>query len=211
MTLWPLPRAVRAAVFAAVCVALAAAAHLGMSPQTLPPGVLAVGFAATAGGSWLLAGRRRGAAATGGWMVAAQGGLHLLFAALGHGEAVAAGSDGHRMPGMADLADMPGMAGMQHSVSGQGHAAMSWWMLGAHLLAALGCALLMRHGEAALTCVFDGLRALASAVLPALPVLGARKPQRAWGTGQRGVRPPRLVFLSHALVRRGPPLPGRAY
>lgn len=72
-------RLLRAVVFAALCVALAAAAHVAMSGAGVSPAVLAGAFGAVLGLTWLLAGRRRGLAVIGVWMVAAQGALHLLF------------------------------------------------------------------------------------------------------------------------------------
>ncbi|MBB4927605.1 hypothetical protein [Kitasatospora kifunensis] len=74
-------RMLRAAVFATLCVALAATAHVSMSAAVLPGSVLVGAFAATAGGTWLLAGQRRGLAMVSGWMVAVQAVLHTLFEA----------------------------------------------------------------------------------------------------------------------------------
>ncbi|MGW1519608.1 hypothetical protein [Streptomyces sp. NPDC002287] len=53
-------RAVRAALFAAVCVLLAATGHLLMSGRPVPWWALAGAFAATAAGSWALAAGERG-------------------------------------------------------------------------------------------------------------------------------------------------------
>ncbi|MFI6446629.1 hypothetical protein [Kitasatospora sp. NPDC050543] len=78
MTTWQL-RTLRTAVFAALCVTLAAAAHLSMSQADLPAPVLLAALGATAGCTWVLAGRRRSLAVISLWMVAAQGVLHLLF------------------------------------------------------------------------------------------------------------------------------------
>ncbi|MCC9306145.1 hypothetical protein LN042_03315 [Kitasatospora sp. RB6PN24] len=72
-------RVLRAVVFATLCVALAATAHVSMSETGLPMPVLGGAFAGTAGGTWLLAGRRRGLATVSGWMVAVQAALHTLF------------------------------------------------------------------------------------------------------------------------------------
>ncbi|MEV7353455.1 hypothetical protein [Kitasatospora sp. NPDC091276] len=81
-------RLLRAVVFAALCVALAAAAHVAMAGAGVSPPVLAGAFGAVLGLTWLLAGKRRGLGAISAWMVAAQSALHLLFeqaAALGRG------------------------------------------------------------------------------------------------------------------------------
>ncbi|MDH6574459.1 hypothetical protein [Kitasatospora sp. MAP5-34] len=80
VTSW-LPRMLRAAVFAALCVALAATAHVTMSDAGLPAYVLVAASAGTVGATWLLADRRRGLAVVGGWMVAVQAALHLFFEA----------------------------------------------------------------------------------------------------------------------------------
>ncbi|MDH6143554.1 hypothetical protein P3T35_005589 [Kitasatospora sp. GP30] len=77
----PQLRVLRVVVFAALCVALAATAHVSMSAAGLPVPVLVGAFAGTAGGTWLLAGRRRGLAMVSGWMVAVQAALHVLFEA----------------------------------------------------------------------------------------------------------------------------------
>jgi hypothetical protein len=81
----------------------------------------------------------------------------------------------------------------------------SWGMTAAHTLAALGCALLMRHGESALADVLILLRSLAFAVflLPCSLRLTTPGPVRRHSPWQ--TRSPRLPYLCHALVRRGPP------
>ncbi len=72
-------RQLRAVVFAALCVALAATAHVAMAGPGVSPTVLAGAFGAVLGLTWLLAGKRRGLGAITTWMVAAQTALHLLF------------------------------------------------------------------------------------------------------------------------------------
>ncbi|MBV2156373.1 hypothetical protein, partial [Kitasatospora sp. SUK 42] len=81
-------RLLRATVFAALCVAMAATAHVAMAGAGVSPPVLLGTFAAVLGLTWLLAGKRRGLGVISAWMVAAQGALHLLFeqaGALGQG------------------------------------------------------------------------------------------------------------------------------
>lgn len=73
-------RTVRAAVFAAVCVLLAALGHVLMSETAVPGWALAAGAAATGVTAWLLAGRERGPWLVGAVAVAAQAALHALFA-----------------------------------------------------------------------------------------------------------------------------------
>ncbi|GGY24402.1 hypothetical protein [Streptomyces xanthochromogenes] len=73
-------RTLRAAMFAALCVTLAAVGHAAMSGHDIPLPVLLAAFAVTGAVAWCAAGRRRGLAAIAGGQVAAQGALHLLFA-----------------------------------------------------------------------------------------------------------------------------------
>ncbi|MER6302395.1 hypothetical protein ABT247_22955 [Kitasatospora sp. NPDC001539] len=72
-------RLLRAAVFAALCVAMAATAHVAMGGAGVSPAVLLGALAAVLGLTWLLAGQRRGLRVISAWMVVAQSALHLLF------------------------------------------------------------------------------------------------------------------------------------
>ncbi|MET8623995.1 hypothetical protein ABZW30_09635 [Kitasatospora sp. NPDC004669] len=72
-------RLLRAAVFAALCVAMAATAHVAMAGAGVSPPVLFGAFGSILGLTWLLAGKRRGLGVISAWMVAAQSALHLLF------------------------------------------------------------------------------------------------------------------------------------
>ncbi|WP_280697670.1 hypothetical protein [Kitasatospora sp. GP82] len=103
MTTWQL-RTIRAVVFATLCVAMSATAHLSMSETGLSGYVLLAAFAGTAGVTWLLAGQRRGLAVISLWMTAAQAALHLMF---------------ERSSPMA-------MAGAAGAAPGQGHGALDW-------------------------------------------------------------------------------------
>ncbi|GAA0276136.1 hypothetical protein GCM10010302_12200 [Streptomyces polychromogenes] len=91
-------RAPRAAMFAAVCVALAAVGHVHMSGEDIPLGWLLGAFAATAALAWTAAGRRRGPLGITASLLAVQAALHTTFStAQGHGSAPMAGH--HPMPG----------------------------------------------------------------------------------------------------------------
>ncbi|MFJ3721619.1 hypothetical protein ACIPYQ_03505 [Streptomyces sp. NPDC090045] len=120
-------RAMRAAIFAAVCVALGAVGHSYMSGTDIPLIGLLSAFAVTGGVAWLAAGRRRGPVGITTAVLAVQGVLHLVFSggrAAGHA-AVAPAAEGHHHmraaeagdaaaaggPGLAGTADMAGMAG----------------------------------------------------------------------------------------------------
>jgi hypothetical protein len=72
-------RTVRAAVFAAVCVLLAALGHVMMSGSAVPWWALAAATAATGGTAWCLAGRERGPLSVVSLMVGAQAALHASF------------------------------------------------------------------------------------------------------------------------------------
>ncbi|WP_405622367.1 hypothetical protein [Streptomyces sp. NBC_00076] len=86
-------RTLRAAVFAAVCVLLAALGHVVMSGRHVPAWALAAGVAVTGLAGWCLAGRERGLPLIVTVVVAAQTALHSAFslaqpasaAPMGHG------------------------------------------------------------------------------------------------------------------------------
>ena len=79
MTTGPLARAVRAAMFAAVCVVTTALGHALMSSDMVPCWALLAAFCATGAAAWWLAARERGALVVTGATVVAQLGLHSLF------------------------------------------------------------------------------------------------------------------------------------
>jgi len=72
-------RTLRAAVFAAVCVSLAALGHTMMSGSPLPWWGPAAGVLVTGGAGWFLAGRERGRPFVVSAVVVAQAGLHVGF------------------------------------------------------------------------------------------------------------------------------------
>ncbi|MCS0603146.1 hypothetical protein NX794_18290 [Streptomyces sp. LP11] len=123
-------RAVRAAVFAAVCVVLAALGHVLMSGRDVPVWALAAGLAATGGVGWCLTGRERGPGLIVPLVVAAQTALHSAFS---FAQSVTGGATGapagSTAPGMSGT-DMAGMAhmGAGHMGAGTmdaGHTAMA--------------------------------------------------------------------------------------
>ncbi|MEV0599412.1 hypothetical protein AB0I82_08950 [Streptomyces sp. NPDC050315] len=207
-------RAVRAALFAAVCVVLAAAGHAAMSGEAIPPGVLAVALAAVGAAAWLAAGRQRGLPAIAGGVLTVQTVLHLAFAAAQQADATPkahmAGMPGahamHSMHSMHETHSMHGMHSM-HSMHGMADG-MSAGMTAAHLLAALLCALWLRRGEAAffqlLRCVaalaFRALRLVVVVCRTPAPVRKARAPERTHP------RVPRWELIADVVSRRGPPV-----
>ncbi|GAA2386838.1 hypothetical protein [Streptomyces coeruleofuscus] len=213
-------RTIRAAVFAAVCVVLAALGHVMMSGDHVPLGTLLAGWALMSVVGWCLAGRERGLRLVVAVAVAVQTALHSAFS-LAPANGISGGPAPLRMDSMDMGAD--GMGAMGHdmgsmpsapvSMSGHmGHAShapdgdSSLGMLAAHLLAALLCGLWLGHGERA---VFRLLRAVGgwlAAPLRLLFALPAPPPPpvrvRRWSSD----RAPRLLLLVHAITSRGPPV-----
>ncbi|MBX9365915.1 hypothetical protein [Streptomyces sp. WAC04114] len=224
----------RAAVFAAVCVVLAALGHVLMAEAAVAWWALVAGAAAVGGAAWLVAGRERGLHVVVPFTVAAQTALHAWFSftqtavspapspsmpahtyAMEHGShAMEHGSpsmpmshSGHGMDGTAAMGH--GMDGMDTLASaGHGMAGMSsTGMLAAHLLAALLCGLWLAHGERA---AFRVLRALAGWLVAPLRLLLRlpAPPHRPRVRARRGdsARAPRRLLLTHAITTRGPPV-----
>ncbi|MFE6335094.1 hypothetical protein ACFVOK_18015 [Streptomyces sp. NPDC057798] len=181
-------RTLRAAVFAAVCVLLAALGHVLMSGSHVPGWALAAGVAGTGVVGWCLGGRERGLPLVVTVVVAAQTGLHSGFSwaqsasagevGAGHVHSMDAMDVAHMHHGgygygygygsgaMTATAEVSPSAGMPAGVSVGGFvevpvgtvAGMSAGMVAAHLLAALLCGLWLAYGEKA---AFRILRAVA--------------------------------------------------
>ncbi|MFF1293911.1 MULTISPECIES: hypothetical protein [unclassified Streptomyces] len=228
-------RTIRAAVFAAVCVLLAALGHALMSGFTVPWWAMVAGFAVTAGVAWSLAGRERGLPLVVSLVVAVQAVLHSAFefaqtrvSASPPGENAASsdlGPAGHAMGSMGR--DMGGMsmgfpsvdsAHMVHGdmgATGMGHMGSIWpdmsggssfGMWAAHTLAALLCGLWLAHGERA---AFRVLRAvagwLAAPLRPPLVLPAPPSVPRLRPRRHRSDSAPRLFLLVHSITSRGPP------
>ncbi|MET9968825.1 hypothetical protein ABZZ80_23570 [Streptomyces sp. NPDC006356] len=224
-------RTIRAAMFASVCVLLAALGHVLMSGASVPWWTLAAGAVLTSGVGWCLAGRERGLPLVVSVVVVAQGGLHAAFefaqSATDAGHDMGSMSVGHMGMGHMDArhmgahdmgadhmgADHMGTSHMGTSLLDVGHdmAGMSsFGMFAAHTLAALLCGLWLGHGERA---AFRILRAVAgwlaaplrlALALPEPPHRPRPRPRRG-----RSDRAPRLLTLVHTITSRGPP-PGIA-
>ncbi|WP_052757625.1 hypothetical protein [Streptomyces yangpuensis] len=221
-------RATRAAMFAAMCVALGATGHSYMSGTDVPYFGLLGAFGVIFGLAWLVAGRRRGPVGITAAVLSVQGVLHLVFSGSQAAWSVsgpAATRGQHHLhaaatpagPGTADAAGVADMAGMVDMAGAAGHGGAG--MITAHVLAGLLCAAWLARGEAA---VFRLARVLGAAALhaarplaraldlvrarvavpPAPPVFRAPFP-----------RPRRLrgAVHAHAVVRRGPPWSGSAF
>lgn len=217
-------RTLRAALFAAVCVLLAALGHVMMSGAEVPAWALAAGVAVTGIAGWCLAGRERGLSLIVTVVVVAQTALHSAFSLAGPESGAAASAGMGAMGGMSamgmDSMDMGHMDHVSHighmghmghmSYMGEGAGqggSSSFGMLAAHLLAALLCGLWLAHGEKA---AFRILRAVAGRLaaplrlLLAVPVTPDRP--RVRFRRRRSARAPRLLLLTHAITTRGPPL-----
>ncbi|MEV7085499.1 hypothetical protein AB0O07_06275 [Streptomyces sp. NPDC093085] len=218
-------RTVRAGVFAAACVLLAALAHATMSGVPVPWWTMGAGAAVTGVAGWLLAGRERGRTAIVTVVTAAQAVLHETFEQaqkfgslpVSHPSDVPTGMasmDTHSMgaTGMAPMAGMDGGAGahalhgmagpdLAHGMSG----AASAGMFAAHLLAAVLCGLWLAHGERA---VFRVLRAAAAWLVAPLrlllvPPVAADRP--APHPRRTAADAPVSLLLCSSLTFRGPP------
>ncbi|GAA2278209.1 hypothetical protein GCM10010234_13020 [Streptomyces hawaiiensis] len=217
MTVGWCARAIRAAVFAAVCVVLAALGHVMMSGDHVPVSTLLAGWAATGLAGWCLAGRERGLRLVVTVAVAVQTALHSAFS-LGPPTPAASASASGSM-------DIPSMShgtgpmshGMSHGMSPDSMESMaphlvhvpggdsSPGMLAAHLLAALLCGLWLGHGERA---AFRLLRAVGSrlaAPLRLLSALIAPPPPPVRERRRPSHRRPHRLLLVHAITTRGPP------
>lgn len=220
-------RTVRAAVFAAVCVLLAALGHVMMSGSPVPWWTMAAGGVVTGGAGWCLAGRERGLPLIVSVVIVAQGLLHAGFSlaaqsgsagrdmasapmASAHMGSVPMGSVpmGSIHTDSADAMDMGHMgsgpmAHPAHDMDGMS----SLGMLIAHLLAALLCGLWLAYGERA---AFRILRAVAGRLaaplrlLLALPVPPHRPRVRV--PRRSPDRSLRRLLLVHAITSRGPPV-----
>ncbi|MEU6772626.1 hypothetical protein [Streptomyces sp. NPDC046759] len=226
-------RAIRAAVFAAMCVLLAALGHVLMSGSDVPTWALAAGGAVTGAVGWCLAGRERGLPVIVTVVVAAQTVLHEAFS---HAQSTSGSSGGFTsvdmsgmgsmgtgsmpmgsmgtgsMPtGSMDMGAMPmdrtGMSPMDHMGHSMDGGSSSFGMLAAHLLAAVLCGLWLAYGEKA---AFRIMRATAGwlaaplRLLLALPDTPDRP--RVHPRRRRSAGAPRLLLLVHAITSRGPPL-----
>ncbi|WP_411136407.1 PE-PGRS family protein [Streptomyces sp. C10] len=110
-------RGLRAAVFAAVCVLLAALGHVVMSDAVIPGWVLLAAGAGTAAAAWCCAGRERGPLLVGLLTVGTQAALHTVFSL---GQAVAGSGGGRSLARQWAESWLCGAQGMQSA--GRDHA-----------------------------------------------------------------------------------------
>lgn len=228
-------RTIRAAVFAAVCVLLAALGHVLMSGSAVPSWTVAAGFVGTCAAGWSLAGRERGLRLVVSVAVLAQGALHLVLPQAGPASAPGSRTAGaaraahhpRGTPGGAseDAGDVVGVLGMSHP----GHTAdtltehtghvrhlvhvadgvggtSSFGMLAAHALAALLSGLWLAHGERAAFCLLRTVAGWLAAPLR-LPVVVLPVPSHRPRPKPVRERADQApgVRLAHTIISRGPP------
>ena len=192
MSASPAVRSLRAAVFAAVCVLLAAAAH-GLATGGAPSaGADGVGFAAVFAAGWLLGGRERSLPGIGTVTLVTQAGLHVAFDVFDAFGSVRGRAMAH--------AQHPGMR-MPHA-----HLhAMSAHAVPAHVVAALVASWCLRRGESALW----SLLRWAVAFVPGLAAwwrdAPVGLPRTAPGRVSSRVDGERRFLLRYAVSGRGPP------
>ncbi|MDX3751821.1 hypothetical protein [Streptomyces sp. AK08-02] len=215
-------RALRATVFAAVCVLLAALGHVLISGSSVDRWTLAAGAVVTAGAGWCLTGRERGLPLVVAVVVVAQGALHSVFSIA---QDLVTGPVGTTTDSM-DMAhtgtgSLPGTTGMGMRMNmgeGAGHPAhgghgtdllsSSYGMLAAHTLAALLCGLWLAYGERA---AFRIVRAVAGRLAVPLRMVLTPSGTPDWlrlrprPRRNRSDRAPRLLPLVHTIISRGPP------
>jgi len=192
-------RAIRTAVFAAVCVVLTALGHVMMSGNRVPAWALSAGLVVTGAAGWCLTDRERGLPLIVTVVVTAQTMLHSAFslAQSASGEPASVNTD------MAMGAMRPGSMDMGASSAG---GTPSTGMLIAHLIAALLCGLWLAHGEKAafrILRVVVGRLAAPLRLLLALPAPMDRP--RLRGRRRHSDRAPHSVLLVHSITSRGPP------
>ncbi|MCT9075940.1 hypothetical protein [Streptomyces fulvoviolaceus] len=186
----PAVRSLRAAVFAALCVLLAAGGHALATGMAPPVWTQVAGFAPVFTAGWLLGGRERSLASIGGATLTAQGGLHVAFGAV-------------RPHTMTVMHGMRMMHAAAHPHALTPHATT------AHISAAVLLTWWLRRGEAALWSLLRRAATLVPGLAAWWQVLrGARAVPAAPGfvrPSADGPRALRGLLLRHAVQRRGPP------
>lgn len=229
------PRALRAGVFAAVCVLLAALGHAVMSGTPVPWWAIAAALSGTGGCAWFLAGRERGPLLITLATVGAQTALHSFFTVAqsvgrdaaqgaavvtggaaadpgplatcggGHGAAMAAPGAGGGPMDHAMTAGMEGMAGHGMMSMHAGHGAFGMWS--AHVLVAVVCGVWLSGGEQAAFRLGRavGARLFAPLLLLFHDVPARSGPPRVRAGLGRAAQRLRQLLYADVIARRGPP------
>lgn len=217
----PVLPTLRAALFAALCLALGAGAHVAMSAASIPAWALLIGgFGAFVPARYAAGRGEHGLLGISALMGVVQVGLHLLFcyaqqagsapgsgatAAMPAMPAMPAISAMPAMPAMPVGMPMPPMPGMGASAPAAAGCADGGMLLG-HALAALVCAWWLRRGEAALHAVIRSaaVRLRVTWVVVVLVVPAAGRVPRSPRTRSRA-RALRSLWQRGIIARRGPP------
>ncbi|WP_326795389.1 hypothetical protein OG946_07745 [Streptomyces sp. NBC_01808] len=215
-------RVVRAAVFTALCISLSAGAHVLLSANPLPLGMLAALSAGVFVVAYLLAGRRE----RGYWSIAAllvplelaadtvfTTGQHTCYGQSGGPVAGSMRSLGLDLLCSGEFGTpLARMTARGEALAGT--AASPWLLLAAHVGVGLVAAAWLRRGEAALAGLLRAAAAiafrpllLAVAIVTVAPVRSTGRPGRR-SDRTRAVRP--QPHLLHSVLRRGPPCPAAA-
>lgn len=198
-------RALRAALFAALCVLLSAASHVLLSGKPLPLATVAGAGAAVFALAYALAGRERGYGRIAALLVPLELGAAALFTA---GQDTCYGRPGHPAPaGALTWLCNGGMGGPLARWAAPGTA--PWLLLAGHVVVGLLAAAWLRRGEAALAGLLRATAAVAFRPLRlAAAVLDARVgsgPAPAVRSGHETPARHTSPLLVHSVVRRGPP------
>ncbi|MFF7948014.1 hypothetical protein [Streptomyces griseorubiginosus] len=193
----PAVRSLRAAVFAALCVLLAAGGHALATGMTPPVWAQGVGFLPVFAAGLLLGGRERSLGAIGAATLTSQAGLHLAFgAARSHSSVTQQGMAAQQRMAMPHMV-MSHMA-PPHAVTPHATAA--------HLSAALLLTWWLRRGEAALWSLLRRSVALVPGLAAWWQGYGEpAAPDSVSPAPDHGTRTPRPLLLRHTVHRRGPP------
>ncbi|MFE9002587.1 hypothetical protein ACFYOY_10645 [Streptomyces sp. NPDC007875] len=216
----PQLRAVRAALFTALCVMLSSASHVLLSAAPLPLGTVAALSVAVFAVAYALAGRERGFWSIAALLIPLELAADTIFTT---GQQACYGQSGGPVAGSlrsmgvtvlcgGDLGSpLPGVSqnGVGTPLAAAVSSATPWLLLAAHVAVGLIASAWLRRGEAALSRLLASLAAFAfRPLLLAVAVHAAalRPRRRPAPPTVRPVRPaPALPLLVHSVVRRGPP------
>ncbi|MFB7637002.1 hypothetical protein ACFC0M_39485 [Streptomyces sp. NPDC056149] len=205
-------RALRAALFTALCVTLSSASHVLLSRMPLPPVTVAVTGVAVFALAYALAGRERGYWRIAGLLLPLELAADTVFSL---GQHTCFGAEGGPTGPLRSLGTVLLCGGGQVGsplarLAQEGGAPAPAWLLllAGHLAVGLLAAGWLRRGEAALVRLLDAVAGFAfRPLLIAAAFLGrVAAPRRAVPAPVRTASPARSVpLLVHSVVRRGPP------
>ncbi|KNB52680.1 hypothetical protein [Streptomyces caatingaensis] len=198
------PRALRAALFTALCLLLSTASHAVLSGRPLPLPVAGAAGAGVLAAAYALAGRERGF----GHIAALLVPLELaLGAAFGAGQDACYDAAGRPAPGaLTMLCGGSRLGAPLARLTGPGLA--PWLLLAGHVAVGLLAAAWLARGERALVRLLLAAAAAAFRPLrPARATVPAPAPRRRAVPAAARPAAPSGPPLLHSVVRRGPPVP----